>query len=808
MTSAWTSGAKRILLAAAGGCVGAAAVALVEARAAERAGSGAHPPPFAALALADLAVLAPVGIVVGALLGVLSIFLHPERPLTIGEQLARVRAQPVFERSRTAAIAPLGILATFAWCVTMAHVGKRVLAHGAAQAAGFELATCALGVLAAYAACAFALLTPLRRALAAGAAQSPRLVDPVTTAGAGLAVALGALVTGIVLGDNGGNGATPLAIFGVLQRNELDLRPVANLLAISLFAWLSCTLAGVGGAGGMRGVDSAGVARTPRRRFDAVLALAVVLGGLFLTVREARALDDHADVARSIERNAPLGKIALGLARKATDRDHDGYSPYFAGGDCQDRDPRISPAAIDVPGNGIDEDCSGADAPAPTVIVPPASDDAASGKSNAAPTPKTTIDKDYNLVLITIDTLRTNVGFMGYPKPTTPNLDKLAAKGVVFDHAYAMASYTGKSLAPLLIGKYPSETLRDGGHFNRYSDKNVTITQRLKTAGVRTFGAASHWYFKPSFGLTQGMEEWDTSAIPGDGQGESDTSITSPQLTDAAIKLLGKSENTAGRFFMWVHYFDPHAEFMPHKDAPPELKPDDQKSAGWGLRWMYDGEIWFTDKHVGRLLDYIAAQPWGENTIIAVTADHGEMIVEHNMTYHGFELWEQLVHVPLLVYVPGDAFQHGVHVTPKRGHIDVVPTLLELMKLPLPGPAEISGESMVDCIAAPGRAASAVDAAALPAPVATRCEERDVYIDMPAGPNTSMRHALLHGPAPGTKIIHVQGNQYQLFDLAKDPGEADDLSTDKARLADMVARFQAKKAQLREIYVKPEEPGH
>jgi choline-sulfatase len=786
VTSAWTSGAKRILLATAGGCVGAAAVALIEARAAERAGSGAHPPPFMALAMADLAVLAPLGVVMGALLGALSIYLHPDRPHTIGEQLAQLRAQPVLERSRTAAVAPLAILATFAWCATMAHVGKSVLAHGAPQAAGVELATCAIAVLGMYAACAFALLTPLRRVLAAGAAKTPRLVDPVTTAGAGLAIAAAALAAGIALGDNGGNGRTPLAIFGVLQRNELDLRPVANLVAIALFAWLSCTLSAVG------------TLRGTKRRFDTVLALAVVAGGLLLTVREARALDDRADVARSIERNASLGKVALGLARKVTDRDHDGYSPYFAGGDCQDRDPRISPASIDVPGNGIDEDCSGADSPLPTKVVTASNAaDASADTDAAAPPAKTSIDKDYNLVLITIDTLRTNVGFMGYPKPTTPNLDKLAAKGVVFDHAYAMASYTGKSLAPLLIGKYPSETERDGSHFNRYSDKNVTVTERLKKAGVRTFGAASHWYFKPSFGLPQGMDDWDTSAIPGEGQGESDTSITSPQLTDAAIKLLGKSENTAGRFFMWVHYFDPHAEFMPHKDAPPELKPDDQKSAGWGLRWMYDGEIWFTDKHVGRLLDYIAAQPWGENTIIVVTADHGEMIVEHNMTYHGFELWEQLVHVPLLVYVPGDGFQHGVHVTPKRSHIDVVPTILELMKQPLPGPLEISGESMLDCIAA--RA---------PAAPSSVCPERDVYIDMPPGPNTGMRHALLSGPAPGMKLIHLQGNQYQLFDLASDPLEADDLSRDKARLAEMVAKLQAKKAELREIYVKPEEPGH
>jgi arylsulfatase A-like enzyme len=290
--------------------------------------------------------------------------------------------------------------------------------------------------------------------------------------------------------------------------------------------------------------------------------------------------------------------------------------------------------------------------------------------------------------------------------------------------------------------------------------------------------------------MTQGMDEWDTSAIPGAGQGESDTSITSPELTDAAIKLLGKPENTGGRFFMWVHYFDPHAEFMPHKDAPAELKPDDQKAAGWGLRWMYDGEVWFTDKHLGRLLEYIESQPWGAKTIVAITADHGEAIVEHNMTYHGFELWEQLVHVPLVVYVPG-ARPH--HVPQKRGHIDVVPLLLDLMRVPIPGKSEISGESMIaDVLAKEG----------------DTLDERDVYIDMPVGPNNGQRRALIRGPSPGLKLINIQGNQYQLFDLATDPGELDDIASDKSRLAPMVEAFQAKKATLKEIYVRPDEPPH
>jgi arylsulfatase A-like enzyme len=236
-----------------------------------------------------------------------------------------------------------------------------------------------------------------------------------------------------------------------------------------------------------------------------------------------------------------------------------------------------------------------------------------------------------------------------------------------------------------------------------------------------------------------------------------------------------------------VHYFDPHAQYVGHEGAPSFADP--AKAPGWQMRAAYDGEIWFTDNAIGRLLDYVNTQPWGKDTVVALTSDHGESMGEHGIAFqHGHEIWETLMRVPLLLRIPGVAPRR---VSVKRSVVDLVPTLLDLMRISQPAAGELSGVTM---------------AADLRESAHGGDEERDVYLDMPDGPYTHMRRAIIHGTTPGLKLIHMGGQQYQLYDLEQDPDELHDLAGAKGKLGPMIDALQAKRATLVENYVKPEVP--
>jgi choline-sulfatase len=216
---------------------------------------------------------------------------------------------------------------------------------------------------------------------------------------------------------------------------------------------------------------------------------------------------------------------------------------------------------------------------------------------------------------------------------------------------------------------------------------------------------------------------------------------------------------------------DPHAEYAPHAEHDFGPKPRDR----------YDGEVAFVDEHVGRVLSALEQSPLGKSTAVIVTSDHGEAFGEHGMIRHGFELWEELTRVPLIVKVPGATPRH---VTARRSAIDLVPTLLDLFKVPFAakGPKDfLSGESLLpDLLRAPGE----------PDP------ERPVFIDMARGPHNAERQALIDGDQ---KLTVSEGRVLGLYDLAADPLEKNDLSRDREKVAAMREKLTTFKSRLRRV---------
>jgi arylsulfatase A-like enzyme/Tfp pilus assembly protein PilF len=293
---------------------------------------------------------------------------------------------------------------------------------------------------------------------------------------------------------------------------------------------------------------------------------------------------------------------------------------------------------------------------------------------------------ELNVVVVTLDTLRADrLGCYGFRGVETPNIDAVAADGVLFEQATSTVPLTLPSHASIFTGLIPPHHgVRDNGGFF-VEEATTTLAERLKEAGWTTGAFIGAWVLDSRWGLGQGFDvysdRFDLSKYKvvnlGTVQKKGD------EVMDLALAWL--EEAKAKTFFAWVHLYDPHTPYEP---------PEPFLSRYPGQKYI--GEVAYTDHVVGRLVSWLKGAGVWDRTLLVLLADHGESLGEHGENTHTFFVYDATQHVPLIVRTPwGDRGRSRAQVST----VDVMPTVLDLVGLP-PQP-ETDGRSLARLVLHP-----------------------------------------------------------------------------------------------------------
>ncbi len=316
----------------------------------------------------------------------------------------------------------------------------------------------------------------------------------------------------------------------------------------------------------------------------------------------------------------------------------------------------------------------------------------------------------YNLLLISIDTLRADhLRCYGYNQDTSPHLDRLAREGVLFENLTSASSWTVPSHMSMFTALYPSvhgvQTIGD-----HLGEGVPTLAQCLAKAGYLTQAFVLGPALDHRFGFSRGFQFYDdfTAAARGPwmihpDQGPIVWGGRNAAITDLAEPWLKKHSQET--FFLFLHYYDCHSDYISpppfNKKFDPDYEGDengrriaerakqDNLKAQISIRdlahmvALYDGSIAYTDEHVGKILQLLKDLGLSEKTLVIVLSDHGEAFLEHGMIYHGNSLYEEELHAPLIMRLPG-VIPAGRRVAGNVSHVDLVPTVLGLLHLPAP----------------------------------------------------------------------------------------------------------------------------
>jgi len=295
-----------------------------------------------------------------------------------------------------------------------------------------------------------------------------------------------------------------------------------------------------------------------------------------------------------------------------------------------------------------------------------------------------------NVLLITIDTLRSDhLGCYQYNRNTSPNIDKFSEAGALFKNAYCQMPTTGPSHASIFTSTYPRRhgVLKNGWALAP-APSYQTLAEILKKNGYKTGAVVSSFALDPSFGFSRGFDEYDAKfSAEGSSMGH-DTDWEGLHFsggfdqranvaTEKAMHWIQMHEKE--KFFLWMHYFDPHSPYVPPEPYAREFLKDSTTPLDKIIA-HYDGEILFVDEQVGKLLDYIKEAGLDSKTLIIIMSDHGEGLGQHNWMEHGMYLYDEQTRIPLLMNLPG-IIPEKTSLNSIVETIDIAPTVLDILDI-------------------------------------------------------------------------------------------------------------------------------
>jgi arylsulfatase A-like enzyme/predicted Zn-dependent protease len=349
------------------------------------------------------------------------------------------------------------------------------------------------------------------------------------------------------------------------------------------------------------------------------------------------------------------------------------------------------------------------------------------------------------IILISIDSLRADhLPVYGYRGARTPAIDALAADGIVFERAYAHSPETLPSHAAMLSGRLPFDTgVRDDVGFTIKESERL-LPELLRDRGYATAGAVSTFILRKASGIAQGFSAFDDGMAPP----APDAAIGGIARDGAAAERAAEKwldANGGSRCFLFLQINEPHASYT----------VDD---AGATRAAAYDAQIAAADEIVGRLLRYLKTHQLYDRSTILLTADHGEGLGGHGEQEHGLFVYDETLHVPLIVkQAAGEG--SGRRVRDIVGHVDIVPTILDLAKAPDPG--GLRGQTLKPLLDGNGRLAG-----------------RTLYGESLFGRYHFGWHELLS--LTSDRYHYIRGAHEELYDLRADPREARNIADDPA----------------------------